>query len=276
MSSYPQWRNFEAEFSVLAREQAQLWCQEQSSGEWITREGDGGRLEALGAIAAHRVDGIGTFDHWIDLVKDFLLARESPRIQCTYVTSAGGIPAGGPITATNWDDPAWPKIRADDPRVKHCTLYSIYQIAKACAEYCLELARRALVTRTVSKCRPKPQPPRPMRWEDIQIRFLSDDRVDVLISGQHTTYNSGEMGFVDGRTGSPSRSWLILRFLAEQGSLSQARGLSKNWAAFERQIGRVRKQLQEFFGLAANPLPYVPRVGYKPLFQIGCARSFHS
>jgi hypothetical protein len=63
MTSYERWRNHEAEFSALAREQAHLWCQERSSGEWITRDGDGARLEALGAIAAHHLDGIGTFDH---------------------------------------------------------------------------------------------------------------------------------------------------------------------------------------------------------------------
>jgi hypothetical protein len=115
------------------------------------------------------------------------------------------------------------------------------------------------------------------KWEDIEIEFLSDDRVQVWTGGKPETRNFAEMGFMDKRDEKPKKSWIILRNLAQQGgTLADSAGARKNWSAVEKHIQRIRKALREHFLLAGDPIPFVPRVGYRTRFKIRCAASFET
>ena len=60
------------------------------------------------------------------------------------------------------------------------------------------------------------------KWPDLEIRFLSDERIHVQ-SGQFTeTRNYAEFGFEDGRTKKPNLAWVTLRVLAQrEGTIDQ-------------------------------------------------------
>jgi len=115
---------------------------------------------------------------------------------------------------------------------------------------------------------------RAQKWEDVQIMFLSDERVQISTLGATETRNYAEMGFGDQRNGKPSTAWRILRTLAEsQGCLPLNRG-AQGWAAHEKHIERTRKLLRNHFGIAADPLPLEKGTGYQARFKIACGSSF--
>lgn len=51
------------------------------------------------------------------------------------------------------------------------------------------------------------------KWENVQVSFLSDERVQIAIFDKTYTQNYAEMGFSDGRTGKPTQAWIFLRAL---------------------------------------------------------------
>jgi hypothetical protein len=129
----------------------------------------------------------------------------------------------------------------------------------------------------VSRSTAEPLTPVPVgtRWEDIEISFLSDERVQIQIGSRTETRNYDEMGFSDRRNGTPSKSWMLLRALASKKGLITVDGRrSKEWPAIEKQIERTRKLLQKLFGISEDPLPFERDVGYRSRCKIGCARSF--
>lgn len=115
------------------------------------------------------------------------------------------------------------------------------------------------------------------KWEDVEIQFLSDERVQVRVGDKTETRNYAEMKFMDKRNGKPNQSWIILRNLAEaNGTLAHSVGAQKKWSAVEKDMQRIRKALREYLHLADDPLPYRSGIGYRARFKIGCARSFET
>jgi hypothetical protein len=112
-------------------------------------------------------------------------------------------------------------------------------------------------------------------WQDIQISFLSDTRVQIRDGAQIQTYNYEELGFADQRSGKPNRAWIVLRALAEhEGILSSAKSTAVAWSLIERRIQEIRKVLRAKFGLPEDPLPFVPGTGYQTVFKISCAACY--
>ena len=104
---------------------------------------------ALAGIAALNASGrSSTWNHWLDLLKIWLLETGSDFIECSHVVSAGGIEARIPAAAKSIYHPKWPKISTDDRRLKQYTLCTIRSVCEASADYCLELARSSLRPRT--------------------------------------------------------------------------------------------------------------------------------
>ena len=84
---------------------------------------------------------------------------------------------------------------------------------------------------------PKPDSPAPSRiaatttWENIEISFLSDERVQIRVGKKTETRNYAEFGFEDHRSGKPSRAWASLRALAEQrGIIRQPTRAHEDWS----------------------------------------------
>jgi hypothetical protein len=114
-------------------------------------------------------------------------------------------------------------------------------------------------------------------WETIEISFLSEERVQIRNGANFETCNYAELGFEDGRTGKPNQAWETLRALAEKrGVIQDGTAMGRAWPMVEKQIQVIRKVLREHFGIFADPIPFVRRVGYKARFKVGCGPSFHT
>jgi len=122
------------------------------------------------------------------------------------------------------------------------------------------------------------------RWEDLEICFLSDERVQIKIGGITETRNFAEMGFADGRNGIPIKAWETLRNLAEgRGTLNSARGTDTHWASVEKRVQEIRQRLRQLYPAKGEPLPFVEKnvfkgkvSGYDARFRIFCAPAYHT
>jgi len=113
-------------------------------------------------------------------------------------------------------------------------------------------------------------------WEEVEIAFLSDERIQVWIDGRPKTYNYAEFGCIDARSERPNKAWEMLRTLAAAEGVmpATARLRTSGWSAMEKQIGRLRVVLKEHFNLDEYPLPYDSGSGYQARFRIRLAESF--
>jgi hypothetical protein len=112
-------------------------------------------------------------------------------------------------------------------------------------------------------------------WENINISFLSDERVQVEVDRQVETRNYVEMGFEDKRSGKPNQAWGLLRALAVAGGvIPNAARNSKDFIAMMKRIERMRETLRRHFGISSDPIPLDANQGYCCRFHITCASSF--
>jgi hypothetical protein len=117
--------------------------------------------------------------------------------------------------------------------------------------------------------------PRPRNWDELEIRFLSDHRIQYSIAGKAKTLNYGDIGFVDNRTGNPNLSWKMLLNFAQGGGIWPVP--VRNSSEFERQtkiVQRLGAALKKYFGLSTNPISKDTAHNYRCAFKIGCAPSF--
>jgi hypothetical protein len=110
-------------------------------------------------------------------------------------------------------------------------------------------------------------------WEELEIRFLSDERVQLTVGVYTETRNYAELGFEDGRNHKPNLAWETLRSLAEQDGTFEV-STTSTWAKVERRMQEIRRVLQKHFAISADPLPFVRGNGYQARFRIHCAPSF--
>ena len=108
------------------------------------------------------------------------------------------------------------------------------------------------------------------QWADLEIRFISDERVQIFIQGRAgDTRNFAEMGFQDDRGNGrkPNAAWAVLRALAEHnGTLPAEAVLGRQ--AIQKRAQAIRKVLYAQFGLTENPILFVRRTGYVAAFKI--------
>ncbi len=133
----------------------------------------------------------------------------------------------------------------------------------------LKLAREA-------PAKDAPEPQCPTTWEDIEIRFLSGERVQVTVMGEQGTWNYGEFGFADGRVGKPNKAWLTLELLAQsEGTIQNRVALGRDRSKIEKRMQEIRRVLKKRFGIMDDPLPLVEGTGYRARFKITCSASYH-
>jgi hypothetical protein len=112
-------------------------------------------------------------------------------------------------------------------------------------------------------------------WKDIEIRFLSDERIAVSNAGSNETHNYAEMGFEDGRKGTPTLAWQILKQLAESKGIIELETINGlDIPKLEKRVQEIRRVFRNQFGIPNDPLPYVKGTGYVAQFKISCAPSF--
>ena len=114
-------------------------------------------------------------------------------------------------------------------------------------------------------------------WADIEISFISDERVQIRSGQQTETCNYRELGFEDNRDGKPKRAWTLLRRLAElDGMIRDEKQAQMPWPKVEKGSQEIRQLLRQYFGLSGDPLRFAPGNGYRTRFQIVRARSYDS
>jgi hypothetical protein len=118
-------------------------------------------------------------------------------------------------------------------------------------------------------------------WEDIEILFLSDHRVQIRDGAKQETYNYEELGFADGRvkrgkTPKPNRAWAILRETAIQAGAERLdfSNVERNFSNVEKRVQEIRKVLRKHFDISTDPFPHLDNGGYRPRFRISCSPSF--
>jgi hypothetical protein len=134
--------------------------------------------------------------------------------------------------------------------------------------------------------KPRPKAPEPIRpvntaltttrleWNEIEIAFLSDERVEICSGGERKTCNYGELGFEDRRNGKPNRAWVMLREVASHGGSLPARSeLGNKRAMAQKRIEEIREKLRSHFGIQGDPIPFNGQT-YQASFKIRCAQSF--
>ncbi len=113
-------------------------------------------------------------------------------------------------------------------------------------------------------------------WEEVEIRFLSDERVQITIANRTETRNYAEFGFEDGRSKKPNLGWEMLRSLAEAGGTIQRPTDERDWPSIEKRMQELRRIFRNRFKLSDDPLPLVERGGYQARFKISCGPSYNS
>jgi hypothetical protein len=112
-------------------------------------------------------------------------------------------------------------------------------------------------------------------WGEVEIRFLSDERVQITVGKQRETRNYAEFGFEDGRSKRPNLAWITLRVLAkQQGTISSSN--AGGWGKVEKRMQEIRRVLRHHFVITDDPLPFIEGIGYRTRFKIGCAPSCDS
>jgi hypothetical protein len=108
--------------------------------------------------------------------------------------------------------------------------------------------------------------PRGTKWENIHIRFLSRETVEIKTPDSRRHFNFAELGFEDRRKGTPSTAWVILRELAKKQELHRPQA---NAARVEKAMQALRKRLKDLFELVDDPfLPYRQVRCYAPKFKL--------
>jgi hypothetical protein len=118
--------------------------------------------------------------------------------------------------------------------------------------------------------------PTPTTWSDIQVVFLSDDRVQIYVEKKPCeTMNYADFGFADLRTGNPNLAWEALRTLAEEGGrITNTNRLGVLWSKFEKRVQEIRAILRQYFGISDDPIPYIEGTGYVTQFRIRSGPSY--
>lgn len=102
------------------------------------------------------------------------------------------------------------------------------------------------------------QLPPDARWEEIGIRFIADEVVNVTFRGETRRFEPDSLGMKSAKDGRPKAAWTYLKALAlKRGRLSVHRANSAETAKHQKQKQALSKALRGAFGISDEPLPTV-------------------
>jgi len=162
--------------------------------------------------------------------------------------------------------------------LRHLESRIAYWLADALENSTFELARprqeasSSLPTISATSSKESPE-----AWASVEVSFTSDNRIQIRNGPNSPTYNYGDLGFADRRTGNPNQAWKTFRELAiHNGVIKNGASTRQSWSKVEKRIQEIRKILRERLHISADPIPFVEGVGYQARFKIGCAPSFET
>jgi hypothetical protein len=115
-------------------------------------------------------------------------------------------------------------------------------------------------------------------WDQVEVRFLSEHRVQLTIAGKTSTRNYSECGFEDGRSKKPNLAWSILRELAkESGELRVAPNVHR--PRVEKRMQEIRRRLVQLvensgFRVTGEDPVLFESGSYRCRFRISAGPSF--
>ena len=115
-------------------------------------------------------------------------------------------------------------------------------------------------------------------WEDIELRFLGEQRLQILVRGTPgAVVNFAELGFEDrrGGGGKPKLAWGFLQVLARNSGIVPQQAISGQ-QDIQKRAQELRDILCQWFRIAANPIDFVEGVGYNTRFKVTRAPSCES
>ena len=107
-------------------------------------------------------------------------------------------------------------------------------------------------------------------WSDVEIRFLSDLRVQSVVKGKtQEPRNYAELGFADARSqaSKPRAAWETLRSLAESHGVLSSTPTAAEWSKLEKRMQEIRQLLKASFCIDDDPVPYI-KGAYRAQFKI--------
>jgi hypothetical protein len=119
----------------------------------------------------------------------------------------------------------------------------------------------------------------PLQWEDIEIRFTSEHRVQTFVCDKpRESMNYADMGFEDrrGGGGKPVKAWDFLMALSQNGDGIYPAAKIFGDQSIQKRAQDLRDRLAGYFGIAGDPLPFVEGIGYRGRFKIRRSPGFDS
>lgn len=114
------------------------------------------------------------------------------------------------------------------------------------------------------------------QWEQVAIRFVSDESVRISVKGISKEVSFAEMGLKDRRKGhQPNKLWLTLLLFAKyNGQIAWGDPISReHQTAMKHNVSELRKYLKSYFGIDNDPFyPYKAVRSYRTRFVIEDAR----
>ena len=110
-------------------------------------------------------------------------------------------------------------------------------------------------------------------WKDLEIRFLSEERVQVTTSTFRETRNYAELGFEDRRSGKPIMEWETFTKLAQANGVIEVDRSVRGYNEQSKRLQEIRRVLRKQFGLTGDPVPLLGD-HYRTQFRVSHAPSF--
>lgn len=100
------------------------------------------------------------------------------------------------------------------------------------------------------------QLPPDARWEEIGIRFIADEVINVSFRGETRRFEPDALGMKNGKSGKATKQWLYLKLLASQsGRLPVHPANGEDTSKHQKQKQALSKALRQSFGIPDEPIP---------------------
>lgn len=107
-----------------------------------------------------------------------------------------------------------------------------------------------------------------LAWHEVSITFVKTDTIRVDARATSNVFLCDNIGFTDSRTGEPNKPCVLLKIMAEKGTLPLLQASKEN-SRIKRTVSELRKKLRFLTGIEADPFqPFNSFKGYKPKFWL--------
>jgi len=132
----------------------------------------------------------------------------------------------------------------------------VFSLARPAAE--IFAALRNAVTRDAGDAARRlawPLPPN-ARWEEITIRFIADEVLNVTFRDETRRFEPDQLGMKSAKNGRPKAVWTYLKaFALKGGRLAVHRDDPRETSKHQKQKQALSKALRDSFGIADDPIP---------------------